>query len=53
MQKVNVGILLSKLKSKTDRINFMREAGKLILLFFRIYFAIRSWIRRKIFSAMP
>lgn len=31
MQKVNVGILLSKLKSKTDRINFMREAGKLIL----------------------
>ena len=28
MQRVNVSKLLSKLKTKTDRINFMREAGK-------------------------
>lgn len=31
MERIDIRTLLSKLKSKTDRINFMRELGNLVI----------------------
>ena len=31
MERIDIRLLLTKLKSKNDRINFMREMGKIII----------------------
>jgi hypothetical protein len=53
MESLDAGILISKIKTLKDRVNFMREVGNYLIFYFRSLLPFESWLGYGALSGCP